>query len=53
MEATRPGTLFTTYNTALKLIPAATTAETMKTCKICGEPSTGETCRVCQLLQDK
>ena len=53
MEATRPGTLFTTYNIALKLIPAATTAETMKTCKICGEPSTGETCRVCQLLQDK
>ncbi|MDP2900710.1 MAG: TIGR00269 family protein [Candidatus Bathyarchaeota archaeon] len=49
MEARRPGTLFTTYNTALKLIPA-TSAQAMKTCTICGEPSTGDTCRVCQLL---
>ncbi len=51
MEARRPGTLFTTYNTALKLIPVATTTEAMKTCRICGEPSVGETCRVCQLIE--
>ena len=53
MEARRPGTLFTIYNTALKLIPATASPTAMKTCKICGEPSVGETCRVCQLIQDK
>lgn len=53
MEARRPGTLFTTYNTALKLIPASTAAEAMKTCRICGEPSVGDTCRVCQLIDKK
>ena len=52
VEATRPGTLFTTYNTALKIIPAGKTADVMKTCKICGEPSTAETCRVCQLIKN-
>jgi uncharacterized protein (TIGR00269 family) len=53
MEARRPDTLFTIYNTALKLIPATASPTAMKTCKICGEPSVGETCRVCQLIQDK
>ena len=53
MEARHPGTLFTTFNTALKLIPAATATEAMKTCRICGEPSVGDTCRVCQLLENK
>jgi uncharacterized protein (TIGR00269 family) len=53
MEARRPGTLFTTFNTALKLIPAATATEAMKTCRICGEPSVGDTCRVCQLLEKR
>ena len=53
MEARRPGTLFTTYNTALKLIPEATKADAMKTCRTCGEPSVGDTCRVCQLLEDR
>jgi uncharacterized protein (TIGR00269 family) len=53
MEARRPGTLFTTYNTALKLIPEVTMADAMKTCKKCGEPSAGDTCRVCQLLENR
>ena len=53
MEAKRPGILFTTYNTALKLIPEATSVEVMKTCKICGEPSVGNMCRVCQLIEKK
>lgn len=51
MEAKRPGTLYTTFNTALRLIPTESTVETMKTCKICGEPSTGNICRVCQLIE--
>ncbi len=50
MESRRPGTLFAAYNTALKLIPSAANAEAMKTCRICGEPSVGEICRVCQLI---
>lgn len=50
MEEKRPGTLFTIYNTALKLIPETASAETMKICRVCGEPSTGDLCRVCQLL---
>jgi uncharacterized protein (TIGR00269 family) len=53
METRRPGTLFTIYNTSLKLIPEAVAVETMKICKKCGEPSTGDICRVCQLLDDK
>ncbi len=53
MEAKRPGTLFTSYNTALKLIPTATTAEAMRTCRICGEPSAGYICRVCQLIEKR
>ncbi len=51
MEAKRPGTLFTTYNTALRLIPTSAAVEAMKTCKICGAPSVGDICRVCQLIE--
>jgi cytoplasmic tRNA 2-thiolation protein 1 len=50
MEAKRPGTLFTTFNTALRLIPHAVSTESMKVCQLCGEPSIEDTCRVCQLL---
>jgi len=53
MEATRPGTLFTTYNAALRLAPAATSTEVMRTCRVCGEPSVGDVCRVCQLIEKK
>ncbi len=53
METERPGTLFTVYNTALKLVPAAMNTEAMKTCRICGEPSVGDTCRVCQLTEKR
>jgi len=50
MEEKHPGTLFTTFSTSLKLIPAAREAGLMKACRVCGEPSAGELCRVCQLL---
>jgi uncharacterized protein (TIGR00269 family) len=53
MEAKRPGTLYTIFNTALRLIPTESIVETMKTCKICGEPSTGDICRVCQLTEKR
>ena len=50
IETRRPGTLFTVYNTALKLIPKATIQQTLRTCSKCGESSVGDICRVCQLL---
>lgn len=53
MEAKRPGILYTTYNTGLRLIPTTTNIDTMKTCRICGESSVGDTCRVCQLIEKK
>ncbi len=49
MEDRRPGTKFTVYRTALKLAPEAKTANAGH-CKNCGEPTTDETCRTCQLL---
>jgi cytoplasmic tRNA 2-thiolation protein 1 len=53
METEHPGTLFTVYNTALKLVPTAMNIEAMKTCRICGEPSVSDTCRVCQLTEKR
>jgi uncharacterized protein (TIGR00269 family) len=50
MEHKRPGTMFTVYRTALKLAPEREKTTTMGTCSICGEPTTGEVCRACQLL---
>jgi uncharacterized protein (TIGR00269 family) len=49
MEDKRPGTMHTTFHTALKLIPPLKPEE-MRSCRLCGEPTNGETCRVCQLL---
>jgi cytoplasmic tRNA 2-thiolation protein 1 len=49
MEEKRPGTKFTIYRTALKLAPEAKTANAGH-CSICGEPTTTQTCRTCQLL---
>ena len=51
MDERRPGTLFTTYNAALRLIPLTSFKEIVKTCMICGEPSIGDICRVCQLME--
>ncbi len=53
MEAKRPSTLFTTYNTGLKLIPVAPAAGAIKNCRVCGEPSVGDICRVCQLIKKR
>jgi len=50
MEVKRPGTKFIVYRTALKLIPSLDKAEVRGTCRLCGEPTTGDTCRVCELL---
>jgi len=52
MEVKRPGTKFIVYRTALAIIPKIRGAamEPSSLCKICGEPTQGEICRVCQLL---
>jgi uncharacterized protein (TIGR00269 family) len=52
MEEKRPGTKFTVYRTALKLAPQAHTARARAGhCSSCGEPTTAQTCRTCQLLE--
>jgi uncharacterized protein (TIGR00269 family) len=52
MEEKRPGTKFIVYRTAIKLIPELGHAGVAGRCRRCGEPTTGETCRVCQILDE-
>jgi uncharacterized protein (TIGR00269 family) len=51
MEDKRPSTKFIVYRTALKLTPQDERKSVRHLCKECGEPTTGETCRVCQLIE--
>ena len=50
MEVKRPGTKFIVYRTALKLATRENEARVMGLCSVCGEPTTGDVCRTCQLL---
>jgi cytoplasmic tRNA 2-thiolation protein 1 len=50
MEAKRPGTMFVTFNTGLKMMPNMRKVEAIGRCRLCGEPTPGNICRVCQLL---
>jgi len=55
MEHRHPGTKFTIFRSMEKIRPALEAAsEEMKIreCKICGEPTTEEICRTCQILQE-
>lgn len=54
MEFKRPGTKFIIYRTALNLLPEirGRVAEPGGQCRICGEPTREEVCRVCQLIED-
>lgn len=52
MEIKRPGTKFTVYRTAIKLIPEDEGPAIVRNrCKICGEPTSQEICRVCQIIE--
>ena len=52
MEVKRPGTKFTVYRTAIKMIPTNETPVTVRNkCKRCGEPTSQEICRVCQIIE--
>lgn len=52
MEEKRPGMKFIVYRTALKIIPSMREREVLGHCKACGEPTTGEICRVCQMMDE-
>ena len=55
MEHKHAGTLFTVFNSIEKIRPALeASAEEVKLqdCKLCGEPTVGDLCRACQMLQE-
>lgn len=55
MEHKHAGTLFTVFNSIERIRPALeASAEEVKLqdCKLCGEPTVGEICRACQMLQE-
>lgn len=55
MEHKHAGTLFTVYRSMEKLRPAveAYVEETkLQECKLCGEPTVGDLCRSCEMLQE-
>ncbi len=51
MEYKRPGTLFTLLQTGLNLRQINPDAQVINKCNLCGAPTTGEICRVCQLTK--
>jgi len=52
MEVKRPGTKFIIFRTALAIIPKIRggAAEPIGLCRICGEPTRRDICRVCQIM---
>jgi uncharacterized protein (TIGR00269 family) len=55
MEHKHAGTLFTVFNSMEKIRPAleASAKEVkLQDCKLCGEPTVGDLCRACQMLQE-
>jgi uncharacterized protein (TIGR00269 family) len=55
MEYKHAGTLFTVFHSIEKIRPAleaATTEVKLQDCRLCGEPTVGDLCRACQMLQE-
>jgi uncharacterized protein (TIGR00269 family) len=55
MEHKHAGTLFTIFNSIEKIRPALEAAAEevkLQNCKLCGEPTVGDLCRACQMLQE-
>jgi cytoplasmic tRNA 2-thiolation protein 1 len=52
MEEKRPGTKFIVYNTALKVIPQRKLITVANICQKCGEPTSNDICRVCQIVEE-
>ncbi len=49
MEERTPGTKFRMLRALLDIVTLSKKTPRLRTCKICGEPSSGEICRACQL----
>jgi uncharacterized protein (TIGR00269 family) len=52
MEEKRPGTKFIVYNTALKVIAQRKLITVANICQKCGEPTSNDICRVCQIVEE-
>lgn len=53
IEAKRPGTLYIIYRTSIELASRlGGGGELLSVCDLCGEPTSGDICRVCQLLNE-
>ncbi len=55
MEEKHPGTKFAIFRSIERIRPAleaAREAVELRECRICGEPTIGETCKPCQMLQE-
>ncbi|UCC33241.1 MAG: TIGR00269 family protein [Candidatus Bathyarchaeota archaeon] len=55
MEQKHPGTKYTIFRSMERIRPAleaVTKQEELQECKICGEPTLGEICRSCQMLNE-
>jgi len=52
MEAKRPGTMFIVFHSAMRILPMLKKeSRLLGVCPLCGEPTTGEVCRACEMLQ--
>lgn len=55
MEYKHAGTLFTVFRSIERIRPAieaATEKVKLQNCRLCGEPTVGDLCRACQMLQE-
>ena len=54
LEERHPGMKYTIFRSIERIRPAleGLAEKELKECKICGEPTTGEICKVCELLQE-
>ena len=54
LEEKHPGMKYTIFRSIERIRPAleGMAEKELKECKICGEPTTGEICKVCELLQE-
>jgi len=52
METKRPGTMFIVFRSALRMVPLLKKDDLLGVCSLCGEPTTREVCRTCEIIQN-
>ncbi|HEX68693.1 MAG TPA: TIGR00269 family protein, partial [Candidatus Bathyarchaeota archaeon] len=54
LEEKHPGMKYTIFRSIERIRPAleGVAERELKECRICGEPTTGEICKVCELLRE-